>query len=82
MSPGNKILQPADNALVVLHPRKLVIAAVVTTSAYSVYKEVYGHDFQRNLFNFTIGDYGGKTTICVQSIDGALFFLRGDSQVF
>ena len=76
IAPGNKILQPADTALAVLHPRRLVIAAIVTSSSFSVYKEIYTHDFKRNLFNFTVGILGGKTTICVQSVDGALFFVR------
>lgn len=65
----------------ILHPRRLVIAAVVTSSSFSAYKDIYTHDFRRNLYNFTIGNFGGKPTICVQSVDGALFFVRHDKQI-
>jgi hypothetical protein len=52
------------------------VAAIVTSNSYSAYKEIYTHDFKRNLYNFVVGEFGGKHTICVQSVDGALFFIR------
>jgi hypothetical protein len=70
------VLQPGDNAIVILHPRRLIVAAIVTSNSYSAYKEIYTHDFKRNLYNFVVGEFGGKHTICVQSVDGALFFIR------
>lgn len=73
---GNKVLQPGDNALVILHPRKLLVAAIVTTNSFSAYKEIYSHEFKRNCYNFVVGAFGGKPTVCVQSVDGALFFMR------
>ena len=47
-------------AIAVLHSRKLVIAAVVTTDDYTNYKEVHTHNFNRNAFNFVIGNFGPK----------------------
>ena len=40
--------------------------------------------FNRNAFNFVIGNFGMKQApmICVQSVDGALFFLQQDTQIF
>jgi hypothetical protein len=62
---GNKILQPGDCALAILHPRRLIIAAVTTSQNFSGLKEVYVHDFKRNCYNFVIGQFGGKTTACI-----------------
>jgi len=75
-------LQSTDNALVILHPRKVVVAGVINQNSHSVYKEVYIHEFKRNCFNFSVGLCAGKTSICVQSVDGALFFVRQEQQIF
>ena len=45
-------------AVAVLHSRKLVIAAIVTTNDFSSYQEVHTHSFNRNAFNFVIGNFG------------------------
>jgi hypothetical protein len=46
--------------------------------------KVYEHDFDRNSYNFISGNFGGspKEIICVQSVDGALFFFKQDVQLF
>ena len=47
-------------AIAVLHSRKLVIAAIVTSNDFSSYQEVHTHSFNRNAFNFIIGNFGAR----------------------
>lgn len=68
-------------AIAVLHSRKLSIALIVHHSAFSQYQEVYQFSFQRNAFNFVIGDFGPNrsSVVVVQSVDGALFVLHQET---
>ena len=47
-------------------------------------KAVYEHSFNRNAFNFCSGAFGksNKELLCVQSVDGTLFFLENESFLF
>ena len=48
-------------------------------------KTLYEHDFDRNAYNFISGPFGKnsqKEIICVQSVDGALFFLEHETCLF
>ena len=45
-------------AICVLHSRKLTISLIVHHDAFSQYQEVYTLEFQRNAFNFLIGNFG------------------------
>lgn len=50
-----------SNALAILHTRRFVIASVKQG-----YQPVHSHDFQRNLFNFTIGHFGSRyPMVCI-----------------
>ena len=65
-----------DTSLAILHSRKLVVAQISSNEQFSNYKVLYEHSFDRNAFNFISGNFGKSTTpnLCVQSVDGALFF--------
>jgi len=53
-------------AIAVLHSRKLSISLIVHHSAFSQLQEVYTFPFQRNAYNFIIGDFGpNKTAVIV-----------------
>ena len=71
-------------AIAVLHSRKLSISLIVHQGAFSSYQEVYQFPFHRNAFNFLIGDFGPNKTsvVVVQSVDGALFVLHQETQLF
>jgi hypothetical protein len=61
------------NALAILHTRRFIIAVVNKNG----YRPIHQHDFQRNLFNFTIGNFGSRyPMVCIQSVDGAIFFVQ------
>lgn len=68
----------AEISLAVLHSRKLSVYTVNSTKEFSQLNKVYEHEFNRNAYNFTSGAFGGshKEVICVQSVDGALFFFK------
>lgn len=83
-----KYLDGADpdktTAIAVLHSRKLTIALIVQHESFSQFQEVYNFPIQRNAFNFLIGDFGPNKTavVVVQSVDGALFVLHQETQLF
>ena len=43
---------------------------------FAQFSVLHEHNFDRNAFNFVSGNFGKgpKCIICVQSVDGALFF--------
>ena len=51
---------------------------------YMQIKTLYEHQFDRNAYNFCSGKFGrnSKEVICVQSVDGALYFLGHDMLLF
>ena len=71
-------------ALAVLHSRKLVVFTVEMQQNIMTLKQVYEHQFNRNAFNFCSGAFGksNKELLCVQSVDGTLFFLESESFLF
>jgi len=72
-----KFSVPADLSLAVLHSRRLSIYVMQSEEKFSTLKSVHDHEFDRNAFNFCSGHFGHspREVICVQSVDGALFFL-------
>jgi hypothetical protein len=80
--PGNQIVDPGDYSLIILHPRRVVISAIISTNSFSSYKEIICHDFTRNAFNFCIGQFSNKLQLIVQSVDGALFFFHQGKMLF
>jgi Bardet-Biedl syndrome 9 protein len=45
---------------------------------------LYENSFDRNAFNFCVGTFGksGKEMICVQSVDGMLYFYEYENFIF
>lgn len=71
--------------IAVLHSRKLVVVILKNEGKSSWnYNVLYEHQFDRNAFNLVSGNFGksSKTQICVQSVDGALFFFEHDTLMF
>ena len=70
--------------MAVLMSRKLIIATLVIKGDFPAIQEVHTHEFARNAYNFYIGTFGqkGEITTCVQSVDGAIFFIQKDRQIF
>lgn len=77
--PGNK-----ENALAVLHSKKLSVFRVEPeeqqkhgTGSLRL-KLLYENPLDRNAYNMMAGRFGGisKLAICVQSVDGCLFFFE------
>jgi len=70
--------------IAILHSRKIVVAAVTSSKDFSTLNVLYEHEFDRNAFNFVSGTFGKgtKEIVCVQSVDGALFFLEHETFLF
>ena len=51
---------------------------------YYTFSVLYEHSIDRNGFNMVSGSFGkgSKQIICVQSVDGALFFFEHDVMLF
>eukprot|EP00350_Pseudokeronopsis_sp_OXSARD2_P005124 CAMPEP_0170542984 /NCGR_PEP_ID=MMETSP0211-20121228/2244_1 /TAXON_ID=311385 /ORGANISM="Pseudokeronopsis sp., Strain OXSARD2" /LENGTH=202 /DNA_ID=CAMNT_0010846231 /DNA_START=150 /DNA_END=758 /DNA_ORIENTATION=- len=89
---GNPILQvscgryspEAEVCLAVLYSRKLIVYMVAPQESHLELPVLSGHSFDRNAFNFISGKFGkGKQEIiCVQSVDGALFFIENEVFIF
>jgi hypothetical protein len=74
----------SDTSLAILHSRKLVVASITSQEDFANYRVLYDHAFDRNAYNFVSGTFGksSKMMICVQSVDGALFFFEQELLVF
>ena len=75
-----------QQCLAILSTRMLTIHFVESTNSFSKISDLHVHRFERNCFNFMHGYFanesGGHEQICVQSVDGALFFLSEGSMLF
>eukprot|EP00347_Sterkiella_histriomuscorum_P008020 403346677 len=79
-----KFSYACDYSLAILHLRKIVIAQITSTDQFSNYRVIYEHSFDRNAYNFISGTFGKsqKQIICVQSVDGALFFYEHETLLY
>ena len=83
-----KFSSACEVTLAILHSRKLVVAHIVQVQLqkddFFAYRVLHEHSFDRNAFNFVTGNFGknAKTVICVQSVDGALFFYEHEAMLF
>ena len=82
-----------DVFLAVLHPRRLVVYHVTSTTVQSETGDdsfmslqlLYKHSLARSAYNMCKGPFGnakGKDYICVQSLDGELLFLEQERVSF
>lgn len=67
-----------------LHSRKLVLCLLAKAEQHVTYTPLCEHSLDRNAYNMVQGSFGGpgRCILCVQSVDGALFFFEGDKQLF
>ncbi len=75
----------SESCLAILHSRKLIVASLTYSGKeLAQYRHIYEHSFDRNAFNLISGNFGksSKTQICVQSVDGALFFFDQEVLLF
>eukprot|EP00741_Cyanophora_paradoxa_P025557 tig00000383_g24662.t1 len=78
-------------ALAVLHPRKLAVYTVQAAggsagqAGYYTLNKNYEHSLDRTAYNMCHGPFGGvydKDYLCVQSMDGCLYFFEQDTFAF
>eukprot|EP00118_Oscarella_pearsei_P013887 m.115130 g.115130 ORF g.115130 m.115130 type:complete len:899 (+) comp37533_c0_seq3:53-2749(+) len=77
--------------LAVLHPRKLVVYGVTVASSSAEHSVqysltmMYQHGLERTACNMTSGPFGevkGKDFLCIQSMDGFLYFFEQENFAF
>lgn len=84
---GNYSAATQEPCIAILHSRKLIVALIVQAQKgddFASFRVLYEHQFDRNAFNLTYGTFGRslKQIICVQSVDGALFFYEHEVMLF
>eukprot|EP01137_Pigoraptor_chileana_P002843 Opistho-2@42251 len=83
---GRFVPNSTDNALAVLHPRRLAVYVVGRDGDNQVeLRMVYEHILGRSAANMAWGPFGGskgKDCVCVQSLDGVLSFFDRESFQF
>lgn len=72
--------------LAILSTRLLSVHIIESTDKFSKITECQVHRLERNAYNFVSGQFGNESNkndqICVQSIDGALYFFNDDDVLF
>jgi hypothetical protein len=73
-------------SLAVLSNRTLSLHYVESTSSFSKIVDLTCHKLERNAYNFIHGHFTNEKKcneqICVQSVDGALYFIDDESILF
>ncbi|XP_074605309.1 Bardet-Biedl syndrome 9 [Brevipalpus obovatus] len=91
ISCGHLLTDSKSLHLAVLHPRKFSVYSISTThgvadhgSAYNILL-LYEHSLPKSSYNFVLGPFGqikDRDFICIQSLDGTLFFYEQESFAF
>lgn len=72
--------------MAILSTRLLSLHVIESTDRFSKITECQVHRLERNAYNFVSGQFGMESSkndqICVQSIDGALYFFNDDDVLF